>query len=74
MSDEFGIPLMSGHTTNTSLKDSDIFFTSVEWEDENPGIFERIGTKLGVIDKNNRITLHTQGAQVLQKFITNKNY
>jgi NOL1/NOP2/fmu family ribosome biogenesis protein len=34
-----------------------------------PGIFERIGTKFGSIDKKGEIILHTQAAQILQKHI-----
>jgi 16S rRNA (cytosine1407-C5)-methyltransferase len=52
------------------LKGNDIFFTNEEWEDEKPGIFERIGTKFGSVDKRGEIILHTQAAQILQKQIS----
>lgn len=57
---------------NFILKHNDIFFINDKWEDENPGLFERIGTKFGTIDKSGNIILHTQAAQVLHKEISNR--
>ena len=51
------------------LKGNDIFFSAGDWYDEKPGIFERIGTKFGSVDKNGELILHTQAAQILQKHI-----
>ncbi|MFO7447519.1 MAG: RsmB/NOP family class I SAM-dependent RNA methyltransferase [Ignavibacteriaceae bacterium] len=51
------------------LKGNDIFFINNEWHDENPGFFERIGTKFGTIDKHGKTVLHTQSAQVLENHI-----
>lgn len=53
-------------------KNSDIYFIKKEWYDENLSIFQRIGTRFGIIDKNNEITLHTQAAQVLSESINKK--
>jgi 16S rRNA (cytosine1407-C5)-methyltransferase len=56
------------------MRGSDIYFTSAEWEDENPGIFERVGSRFGIIDKKNEITLHSQAAQILQENISRNIY
>jgi 16S rRNA (cytosine1407-C5)-methyltransferase len=56
------------------VKGNDIFIVSRDWEDPFPGHFQRIGTKLGVIDKNNRLALHTQGAQLFHDHIKNNIY
>ncbi len=70
LAQRFGISpdLLSGFRYH--LRKKDIYFTSEEWDDDNPGIFERIGTRFGVIDKKNEITLHSQAAQILQKHIS----
>jgi len=54
------------------IKGTDIFFINKNWNDENLSLFERIGTRFGVIDKNGEVTLHTQAAQILDKGL-NKN-
>ncbi len=56
------------------VKGTDIFLVSKEWEDLYPGHFQRIGTKLGIIDKNKQLVLHTQAAQVFQKYISKNIY
>jgi 16S rRNA (cytosine1407-C5)-methyltransferase len=53
------------------VKGNDVFIVSREWDDPFPGHFQRIGTKLGVIDKNKHLTLHTQGAQLFHNHIKN---
>jgi NOL1/NOP2/fmu family ribosome biogenesis protein len=45
-----------------------------DWRDQNLSIFERVGTRLGKIDKHNEITFHTQGAQILSNEITKNIY
>ena len=69
---EFGISEEVAAKFNFILKNNDIFFLNNNWEDNYPGLFERIGTKFGTIDKNGDIILHTQAAQVLQKEIREK--
>jgi len=54
------------------LKGIDIYFISEDWNDNNTGIFERIGLKFGTTDKNGEIVLNTQAAQILGEEI--KNY
>jgi NOL1/NOP2/sun family putative RNA methylase len=74
ITDEFGIPADILNEYRYMKKGSDLFFVSSEWEGENLSLFERIGTKFGVIDKNSRITFHTQAAQILQNYITRGIY
>ncbi len=69
---EFGINEEIAAQFNFILKNNDIFFFNKNWEDIYPGLFERIGTKFGTIDKNGGIILHTQAVQVLQKEIREK--
>ncbi len=56
------------------FRNNDIFFITVDWQDENPGMFERIGIKFGTVDRNNEIVLHTNAAQVLGDSITKSIY
>lgn len=72
LTDDFGIDETVFSDFQFLMKKNDIFFVSREWNDNNPGLFERIGTRFGIIDKNNRIILHTQAAQIFDKNI-NKN-
>ena len=70
----FGIPEKILSNYKYLLKSNDIFLLSKEWNDPYPGHFQRIGTKLGVIDKNKQLTLHTQAAQVLHNYISKNIY
>jgi len=74
ISDEFGIKKKVLSEYNYMLKRKEIFFVSGDWTDENLGLFHRIGTKFGTIDKNNRIVLHSHAAQVFEKDITKNIY
>ena len=47
-----------------------IFFVVNDWDEEHIGLFNRIGLKLGTLDKKDRITFNSQAAQVLEKHIT----
>ena len=47
------------------IKNTDIFFINNQWHDGNLSIFERIGSRFGIIDRSGQITLNTQAAQVL---------
>jgi 16S rRNA (cytosine1407-C5)-methyltransferase len=51
------------------IKGNDIAFVSKNWNDENAGMFERLGLKFGTIDKNGEIVLNTQAAQLFGKEI-----
>ncbi len=56
------------------LKSNDIYFVNTKWSDTNPGLFSRIGTRLGTINKDGKITLHTQAVQVLSDKISKGVY
>ena len=71
---EFGIETDVFSNYKFLLKRNDIYFTSLEWSDDNLGLFHRVGTKFGMIDKNGNIVLHSFAAQILQDFITKNIY
>ena len=50
------------------LLGNDINFVSGKWHEYNPDFFERIGTKFGLIDKNNFGRLHSHAAQIIGKY------
>ncbi len=52
------------------LLGNDINFVSGNWQEYNPDFFERIGTKFGLIDKNNFGRLHSHAAQIIGKYAT----
>lgn len=56
------------------IKSGDLYFLANSWQDESPGMFQRFGAKLGILDKHSSLTLHTQGAQILSKFISKQIY
>ena len=74
LSSIFGIDkeILSGY--KYYLRNNDIFFLAENWNDDNPGMFERIGIKFGTTDRNNEIVLHTNAAQVLGDSITKSIY
>ena len=74
LSTEFGMNKEAFSNYKFLLKRNDIFFTTKEWGDENLGLFQRVGTKFGTIDKNGKIVLHSLAAQVLQDHITKNIY
>ena len=68
--DEFGIEEQVLAQFKYIIKSNDIFFVDKNWFDLNPGLFERIGTRFGTINKDNKIILNTQAAQVLSHHIS----
>jgi NOL1/NOP2/fmu family ribosome biogenesis protein len=74
LADEFGIEADVFSDYKFILKRNDIYFTSREWSEDNLGIFHRVGTKFGMIDKNGKIVLHSFAAQILQNHITKNIY
>jgi 16S rRNA (cytosine1407-C5)-methyltransferase len=74
ISEEFGIAQQIFSNFKFILKRNDIYFTSFEWKDENLGLFHRIGSKFGTIDKNGEIVFHSFAAQILQDHITKNIY
>jgi 16S rRNA (cytosine1407-C5)-methyltransferase len=74
LANEFGMNNDAFSSYKFLLKRNDIFFTTKEWGPENLGLFQRVGTKFGTIDKNGNIVLHSLAAQVLQDHITKNIY
>ena len=69
---DFGISSEVLNNYKYLIKRNDIYFVNKEWEGVFPDIFERIGTRFGIIDKAGKIILHTQAAQVLQNEISRR--
>lgn len=74
LASEFGIDEDVFSNYRFFIKRNDIYFSSGEWNDENLGLFHRVGTKFGMIDKNHSIVLHSFAAQILQKKISKNIY
>jgi len=70
ISDHFGVDKNVLDDYKYIFRGKDIYFVIKDWDDENIGLFNRIGLKLGTLDKKDRITFNSQAAQVLEKFIT----
>jgi 16S rRNA (cytosine1407-C5)-methyltransferase len=74
LADEFGIETEVFSNYKFILKRNDVYFTSKEWSDANLGLFHRVGSKFGIIDKNGNIVLHSFAAQILQDHISKNIY
>lgn len=74
ISEHFGIERKVLDDYKYILKSKDIYFVSKDWNDENIGLFNRIGLKFGTLDKKDRITFSSQAAQVLGNYITSFIY
>lgn len=74
ISETFGIDMGVFDNFNLILKRRDVFFINKNWEAKNLGLFHRIGTKFGTIDKRDELVLHTNAAQILDKHITKNIY
>jgi len=70
----FGIDSSAFSEYKFLVKRKDIFFTSNEWNDKNLGLFQRVGTKFGMIDKRGEIVLHSHAATIFQDLITKHIY
>ena len=70
VSEHFGVERKILDDYKYIFRGKDIFFVIKDWNDENIGLFNRIGLKLGTLDKKDRITFNSQAAQVLEKHIT----
>ena len=70
ISEHFGVERKILDDYKYIFRGKDIFFVIKDWNDDNIGLFNRIGLKLGTLDKKDRITFHSQAAQVLEKHIT----
>jgi 16S rRNA (cytosine1407-C5)-methyltransferase len=74
LSATFGIKTEVFQDYKFYFKKNDIFFVTRDWNEDNPGLFERIGMKFGTLDRNNEIVLHTNAAQLLGDSITKSIY
>lgn len=74
ISERFGIDEKEFYNYNYILKRRDVFFINKDWQSENLGLFHRIGTKFGTIDKHDELVLHTNAAQIFDSHITKNIY
>lgn len=74
ISEHFGIDRSILDNYKYIFRTKDIFFVHKNWSDENIGLFNRIGLKLGTLDKKERIKFSSQAASVLEKYINNFIY
>lgn len=70
IAEHFGIERNVLENFKYIFRGRDIYFVNKSWTDDNIGLFTRIGLKFGTLDKKNRITFHSQAAQLLEKYIT----
>jgi 16S rRNA (cytosine1407-C5)-methyltransferase len=70
LAEHFGIDENVFEDYKFIFKGRDIYIINKDWYDDNPSIFNRIGTKFGSLDKKQRITLHSNGAQVIGQHAT----
>lgn len=68
--DEFGIEEQVLAQFKYIVKSNEIFFVDKNWFDPNPGLFERIGTRFGTINKDDKIILNSLAVQVLSNHVT----
>ncbi len=69
ISEHFGVERKVLDDYKYIFRGKDIFFVISDWSEEHIGLFNRIGLKLGTLDKKDRITFNSQAAQVLEKHI-----
>jgi 16S rRNA (cytosine1407-C5)-methyltransferase len=70
LSEYFGIPIGEFDKYKYLIKNGDIFFVDKDWHSQFLDSFNRIGIKLGQIDKRGILQLHSLAAQVFEKSIT----
>jgi len=74
ISEHFGVDRKVLDDYKYIFRGRDIYFVIKDWNDQNIGLFTRIGLKLGTLDKKDRITFNSQAAQVLEKHVKNFVY
>jgi len=72
--DEFEIDKEVFNNYSYLIKGKDIYFINKNWHDKNLDLFNRIGTRFGIKDKNGKTVLHTQAAQILNNEIKKNVY
>jgi 16S rRNA (cytosine1407-C5)-methyltransferase len=70
VSEHFGVERKVLDDYKYIIRARDIYFVIKDWNDDNIGLFNRIGLKFGTLDRKDRITFNSQAAQVLEKHIT----
>ncbi|PID59232.1 MAG: hypothetical protein CR986_07070 [Ignavibacteriae bacterium] len=68
ISEYFGIDKELFNNYKFIVSNKDINFINSDSTEFYPNFFLRIGTKFGIIDKNNSLKLHSHAAQILGKF------
>jgi 16S rRNA (cytosine1407-C5)-methyltransferase len=66
----FGIEKSIFYQYKYLINDKDINFVSVDSNESDPSFFIRIGTKFGIIDKNDSLKLNSHAAQILGNHAT----
>lgn len=74
VSEHFGIKPEVLNKYKYIFRGREIFFVAQSWDDDNIGLFNRIGLKFGTLDKKERVTFNSQAAQVLENDITGFTY
>lgn len=74
LQDDFGLAEEVFSDYKFIIEGNVIYFVNNKWSDPNPGLFSKIGAKFGTINKDGKITLHTQAAQVLSDKISRGIY
>jgi 16S rRNA (cytosine1407-C5)-methyltransferase len=72
ITDYFGINKDKLSRFKFFIKNNDIHFVNEDWVDEKTGMFNRIGLKLGSVDRAGEIVLHSHAAQILGGSMTEK--
>lgn len=72
LSDYFGIENNIIFAYKYFIKGSDIHFINEEWNDKTPNQFNKIGLKLGSIDKSGEIVLHSHAGQIFGNYLKEK--
>jgi len=70
VSDYYGIDKSVFDNYRYIQRSKDIYFVDGSWESIHTGLFNRIGSKFGAVDKNNKVQLHMLAAQILGKYTT----
>ncbi len=70
VSEHFGVDRKILDNYKYIFRGRDIYFVVKDWNDDNIGLFNRIGLKFGTLDKKDRITFSSQAAQALDNYIT----
>jgi len=74
ISEHFGVDRNILDNYKYIFRTKDIFFIDKNWNDENIGLFNRIGLKLGTLDKKERIKFSSEAASILNNHITSFIY